>query len=450
MVAKLVGSQEAPTRCFDLIDQAHAIPLELMRGVGSGRAEHERQLHEELRWLYQRLYLDRRMHGAGDAAGAPGAVDWRVLEARQLEVEQALERSKLLRRVAASSGPQPRASQLIEVLRPAETLVEYFPVHGRWNAALVTRDRIEVLALDASVTETYRLCQALQIELLHVARTHPQPPSSVRTTAARAVLEQLADRLLVPIGAAAAGADLLIAPHGHLWLLPFAALSLLRSLDFTSVVQVTSLCDLQRARERPARARRQAAVLGGGDADLPSAHDELASVIGCLAQHRIEHLGDDLERRPPLEWIHIAGHGIRRDDNPYFGAIRTAHGFLSAAEIAEMDLGTVELVVLSGCETGRGSLEIGRELGGLTLAFLGAQARAVLSSMWPVDDAATYELMRAFYQNVFTRGWSVGRALHRAEIDCARENRARHPYYWGAFRLVGDCDPPAPLARRTA
>jgi hypothetical protein len=74
----------------------------------------------------------------------------------------------------------------------------------------------------------------------------------------------------------------------------------------------------------------------------------------------------------------------------YVGAtMRINDGLLSAEEIAGLNLGKVELVVLSACETARGVTIGGEGSFGLQRTFLMAGARAVVAGLWRVDDQAT-------------------------------------------------------------
>ena len=55
------------------------------------------------------------------------------------------------------------------------------------------------------------------------------------------------------------------------------------------------------------------------------------------------------------------------------------------------------LVVLSACQTGTGARAGGDELLGLGRALVAAGARAVVVSLWPVNDACTAVLMSRFH-----------------------------------------------------
>jgi CHAT domain-containing protein/tetratricopeptide (TPR) repeat protein len=91
-------------------------------------------------------------------------------------------------------------------------------------------------------------------------------------------------------------------------------------------------------------------------------------------------------------------------------------GILTAEEVQALDLRGCELVVLSACETGLGQAEAGQGVLGLQRAFQAAGARAVVASLWKVDDAATAVLMKQFYTNLWTRKLPRLEALRQAQI----------------------------------
>jgi CHAT domain-containing protein len=91
------------------------------------------------------------------------------------------------------------------------------------------------------------------------------------------------------------------------------------------------------------------------------------------------------------------------------------------------------LVVLSACETGLGKLSRGDELVGLQRAFLYAGTPAVVTTLWKVDDKATFELVRSFY--IRLEGTGPVEALRQAQVETMRT--FPHPYAWAAFGLSG-------------
>ena len=117
-------------------------------------------------------------------------------------------------------------------------------------------------------------------------------------------------------------------------------------------------------------------------------------------------------------------------------------GFLTAEEVASLNLTGVEWAVLSACGTGLGEIKAGEGVFGLRRAFQIAGARTVIMSLWSVDDQATRQWMRALYEGRFKRGLDTAQAVHAASLAMLRERRAKGlstlPFYWAAFVAAGD------------
>jgi CHAT domain-containing protein len=138
----------------------------------------------------------------------------------------------------------------------------------------------------------------------------------------------------------------------------------------------------------------------------------------------------------------MATHGHSRLDAPNFSSVLLADGRFNAIDAFSLDLWDCELVTLSGCETGLALIGGGDEQLGLGRAFLAAGAKTLVMSLWPVEDNATNELMQLFYQNLL-RGESKVEALKNAQYTLLHREGSSyaHPYYWAAFRLVGEVGP---------
>lgn len=127
-------------------------------------------------------------------------------------------------------------------------------------------------------------------------------------------------------------------------------------------------------------------------------------------------------------------------------------GILTTLEVAELDLGKVDLVVLSACETGLGQVAAGEGILGLQRAFLVAGAKSVVASLWNVDGEATRKLMERFYEDHWQKKMSRADALRQAQLAMLRGELIRgivraeepsgprqvSPFYWAAFVLSGD------------
>lgn len=115
-------------------------------------------------------------------------------------------------------------------------------------------------------------------------------------------------------------------------------------------------------------------------------------------------------------------------------------GVLTAREIAQLDLRTVDLVVLSACETGLGDIT-GDGVFGLQRGFKKAGASTLIMSLWKVDDRATQLLMTEFYQGL-TAGLSKHQAFMNAQQHLRQCEGGKYntPEYWAAFILLDAID----------
>jgi CHAT domain-containing protein len=120
-------------------------------------------------------------------------------------------------------------------------------------------------------------------------------------------------------------------------------------------------------------------------------------------------------------------------------------GILTALEMATLDLSGTKLVVLSACETGLGEVEVGEGVYGLRRALVIAGAEAQLMSLWKVEDAATRELMTAYYRRIIA-GEGRAEALRQVQLEMLARPARRHPLYWASFIPIGAWGPIAPAA----
>jgi CHAT domain-containing protein len=108
-------------------------------------------------------------------------------------------------------------------------------------------------------------------------------------------------------------------------------------------------------------------------------------------------------------------------------------GRLKVGEVFSLNL-NADMVVLSACETGLGKLSNGDELVGLTRAFIYAGTPSIVTTLWKVNDRASYELMKEFYTNLKTTKKSE--ALRQAQLTTMKE--FPEPFYWAAYQLTGE------------
>lgn len=191
-------------------------------------------------------------------------------------------------------------------------------------------------------------------------------------------------------------------------------------------------------------------------------------------------------------FLHLATHGLAEGGRKaYDSALALAApdkvtaddtGFLRLSDLLAQwggKLHGTELVVLSACRTARGEMESGDGFVALTWGFLFAGSKAVVASLWEVDDTATALLMSRLYENLlgafeeprkigeqsfdpgkslpqslalreaklWVRGLDKEAATQRVKELLGEQGRVpsgdrpfADPYYWGAFVLIGNSD----------
>ncbi|MDB5687220.1 MAG: hypothetical protein JWR77_1809, partial [Rhizorhabdus sp.] len=159
--------------------------------------------------------------------------------------------------------------------------------------------------------------------------------------------------------------------------------------------------------------------------------------------------------------IHFATHGLVTAPRPEcparpalltsFGG-GTSDGLLTFKEIFDLKL-DADVVVLSACDTaGMATVSATREAGittggnfaldGLVRAFVGAGARSVIASHWPVPD--DFNATKRLITGLFTAapGTPMAKAMRDAQRGLMDDPDTSHPYYWSAFAIVGDGERP--------
>ena len=150
-----------------------------------------------------------------------------------------------------------------------------------------------------------------------------------------------------------------------------------------------------------------------------------------------------LKRIGSVALVHIAAHGkmgsgeILLAPNPERkdSYLEEKNYVLKIADVHAVQL-RARLVVLSCCHSGEGEVKA-EGVVGIARAFLGAGARSVLASLWAIDDEATMEFMKRFYQHL-SNGKSTSVSLNQA-MKCLRESsKFNEVKYWAPFILIGD------------
>jgi len=101
-----------------------------------------------------------------------------------------------------------------------------------------------------------------------------------------------------------------------------------------------------------------------------------------------------------------------------------------------MDLQGTELVVLSACGSGLGTVSAGEGVYGLRRAFQNAGAQTIVSTLFEVPDKESAEIMQSFYKGLKDNKGKL-ESLRRAQLTMIRDRRklegAAHPFFFSTM-----------------
>ena len=268
--------------------------------------------------------------------------------------------------------------------------------------------------------------------------------------------------LIAPIKKYIRGQEIIIVPDGKLFWVPYAAL---RDHDnkflgeYLRIRLTPSLTSLKLIVDRPENYHFDSGVLLVGDpwissdvkggvlCPLPYAKEEV-EMIGSILNvtpltGRLATKCEVLKRVSSVSLIHIAAHGIIEtgeialSPNPERprADVTDEDFILTMTDVLQANI-RARLVVLSCCHTGRGEIKA-EGVVGIARAFLGAGAASVLVSLWAVDDEATFELMKPFYEHL-VGGKSVNESLSFAQKVLRESKKFSDFKYWAPFVVIGN------------
>jgi CHAT domain-containing protein len=350
---------------------------------------------------------------------------------------------------AAPDGfAQPLSFEAVQAQLPPDlVLVSYHIVGEEILAFLLCQGELQVARHLTRVPVVQDMLRRLnaQWDRFRAGTDFAQRHMAVLEKSAQRILGSLYSELIAPLGSwLTPGAPLAIVPHGVLHNVPFHALFDGQNylLDLYEVSYAPSATVLALCQQRSSHAPSRALIVGSADSLIPGALTEVQNVARILAEAGMatETLTDERATMAALEnlasgndILHFACHGLFRADNPMFSAVKLHDGWLTAANVMQLNLKDI-LVTLSACESGRSTVLQGDEVIGLPRAFLGAGAAAVVVSLWLVQDETTVTLMMTWYDHLRA---GMGRSAALRAAQRALREKYPHPYYWAPFVLIG-------------
>jgi CHAT domain-containing protein/predicted negative regulator of RcsB-dependent stress response len=400
-----------------------------------------RDLREELNWYYHRIEIEQLRPEEN--------ANRRVRELREKALAQENELLRTLRELpsherenAALEAPADFSLERLQRNLPVgATLIEYYSAGDRLIAALVSKERIEIIpvSLVSRVAHLLHLFR-FQISKFRMGTAYTQRFEKPLLASTEAHLKSLYDELFAPLRDRIGAKYLIFVPHGALHFLPFHALRNDQEylcdayrISYAPSATVFTICQ-----ERTKGASPSSLVIGIPDERAPHILGEVQSVAPLLPQAELL-IGSKAtaaalrQKGATSSVLHIATHGSYRHDNPMFSAIRLGDGYLNLYDLYQMRF-PAKLVTLSGCATGMNFVSAGDELLGLQRGLFCAGAASLLLSLWDVHDETTAKLMRSFYERYIPTE-DIASALQIAMQELREDHP--HPYFWAPFVLVG-------------
>jgi CHAT domain-containing protein/tetratricopeptide (TPR) repeat protein len=472
------SERERARSLLDLLGESRA---DIRRGVDPTLFDREREQQRQLDfWSYRLAALVDRKGMEDQAEQVREKIrdvlaDYRETQAR-IRVASP--------RYAALTSPPPLSAEAVqrEVLDPDTILLRYALGDQHSYVWVMTQQSLKANTLppkadiDALARKVYSL-----VSEKRVASNAADLLNRYQHNA-----EQLSAMLLGPVAADLRARRLLIVCDGALQFVPFAALPepgahnlMVAKYEIVMLPSASTLAVLRRQNagrppapktvavladpvyepNDPRLGRHTAAAAGDAGAPPPSrllfSRFEGESILNMVpASQRYEAFGFAASRETAISpvlrdyrVVHFAAHAVPDDMHPELSGIvfslldprgAPLNGLLRIHDIYDANL-QADLVVLSACQTAIGKDVPGEGLMGLARGFLSAGASRVVASQYKVEDEATAELMRTFYQAMLGPDRrSPAAALRVAQMKMAAHPRWNDPYWWSAFVITGE------------
>lgn len=407
-------------------------------------------LQAEVRWAgrFEEAADALRAEGTRGAAprrpeptGLTGAPSERHL----IEAERALGAAEdRVRRLAPAAfaarwrdGAMPDAAAVARALPPDTVLLQYHLSDTDLVCWAVTRER---------VCADRRPCSADDL-VATARRFHAACASGADVTAAGRVLAGALLGFCAPL--LSRHPRVLVVPPAALSLVPFHALPV-RDGDVLGMTHDVSYLPAASLITRPGHGapdpdwREQPALLVGAPATaperglsaLPGTAAEVAALARMLPRSRVL-TGPDADRARVLEQaagcslLHLATHGDVRELTPSLSRMVLAgRDHLGVDDLLSPDLDPA-LVVMSACDTGRGTATAGNDVLGLTRTAVISGARHAVVSLWPVDDRTGCLVITRMYRHLTSAdrppvGTALARAQREVRTACFAEREAEY------------------------
>ncbi|MFF1293794.1 CHAT domain-containing protein [Streptomyces sp. NPDC058296] len=417
------------------LDAVHA--LDSAAGRPAAQRAVRGWLQAEARWAAQFEEAAAALRGGEPAWAGPqspepaGAADERSVQRCLTEAERTLGTAEAeVRRLApgaltARRGPcaVPDAAAVARALPPDTVLLQYHLLEQDLVSWAVTREGLLADRRQWSADDLVATAR----------RFHAACASGADETEAGRVLSDALLCFCAPL--LSHHRRIMVVPPARLSLVPFHALSMGGAVlglthDVSYLPAVSLLARPGPRSPEPDWTEATALLVGApttaperGLTYLPGTVTEVATVEQLLPRCRVLtglSAGRErvLEQAAGRSVLHLATHGDVRELTPYLSSLALAgQDHLGVDDLLSPDL-TPELLVLSACDTGRGTATAGGDVLGLTRTAVISGARHAVVSLWPVDDVTGCLVITRMYRHLTSADRPpVGTALARAQRE---------------------------------
>jgi CHAT domain-containing protein/tetratricopeptide (TPR) repeat protein len=393
------------------------------------------RLREELNVLYSRSKPDARSNVAGRFQEIVRKEDELARTLREISISDP-EYSSL------QQEPAGTIESVQQVLPDDTTLVEYFISRDEVLAFIVSRTGAEVYRRLCSSEQIKRIQNrlAFHLEAFLLGDDYLRSHSDRILESTKTHLIELHRLVFARFAQRIQTRHIVVVPHGSLHLLPFHALAdgSRYVIDDFEVSYAPSASVLKHCLQKEDVRGAGPLLVGISDETTPFVTEELRDLASmfpnsALLLNESATRAAFRERSRRTSFLHIASHGVFRQDNPMFSGFKLADGWMTALDLFASPCES-NLVTLSGCKSGMTQVTGSDDLLGLMRGFLYSGARSLMLSLWNVDDECTARLMSHFY-TAWRTGMSKSKALNLA-MRAVRKDFA-NPFYWAPFLLIG-------------
>ncbi len=318
-------------------------------------------------------------------------------------------------------------------------ILDFFLVPDRLVVGMFTGSGIEVREIGFDLKKLESALGELRdkikaYEISPELRSNPQRKDAKLDE----LLETVSQAVLGDVARLPDGVEqLAIIPHGVLGQIPFASMRFEKRY-IVERMQISVFPNLHAVKVfltggAESLKNSTLALIRGDADDLAALDSEAESVKRGFPGEVVDVPVEGLESLADAggDWIHYAGHASFRRDalEPYIEiGDRRVRFSVPGGKVPDV-------AILAACQTGLGEMPGSGEMFGIARSMFAAGGKALVLSLWQVDDKGTGELMADFYSGLGSAG-SLDEALASAQRKAIE--KGRHPYFWAGFVCNGN------------